>query len=164
MFDTNSGYWLASRRSRLAAVLLDALLLVPGLGVVAFAAWSQLGLALRYKPYSPPPSAVHALENLVVLGYVLFFGVLVLQLVYLALHQQTLGKRALGLRILRRDGRCASGGRAIVLRTFVPHLIGLLTSLVALGPVLGLIDCLCIFRSDRRCIHDMIAGTIVVKL
>ena len=35
--------------------------------------------------------------------------------------------------------------------------------LVTKGQTLGLIDVLFIFRSDRRCVHDLIAGTKVVS-
>ena len=32
------------------------------------------------------------------------------------------------------------------------------------GGIFSLIDCLFIFREDRRCIHDLIAGTKVVDV
>jgi len=35
--------------------------------------------------------------------------------------------------------------------------------LLGLIPLYGLVDILFIFRSDRRCIHDMIAGTQIVE-
>ena len=33
-----------------------------------------------------------------------------------------------------------------------------------IGSFLGLLDVLFIFRQDRRCLHDMVAGTEVISL
>ncbi len=38
-----------------------------------------------------------------------------------------------------------------------------LNGALGLIPFYSLVDALFIFRSDRRCIHDLIAGTVVVK-
>jgi uncharacterized RDD family membrane protein YckC len=73
---------------------------------------------------------------------------------------QSIGKLAMGIKIVTLDGRNADFAR-IVFRRFLP------TSLVALipfvGGILALADALAIFRNDRRCIHDHIAGTRVVR-
>ena len=44
----------------------------------------------------------------------------------------------------------------VLLRLIVNGLLGLI-------PLYGLVDILFIFRSDRRCIHDMLAGAQVVE-
>jgi len=42
--------------------------------------------------------------------------------------------------------------------------IGYLANLVpVVGALFGLIDCLLIFRQSRRCLHDQIADTIVIR-
>jgi uncharacterized RDD family membrane protein YckC len=41
--------------------------------------------------------------------------------------------------------------------------VQLITNVPLAGPVLNLVNVLMIFRGDRRCGHDLIAGTRVVK-
>lgn len=67
---------------------------------------------------------------------------------------QTLGKWATGLRIERRDGGPAGVGRILV-----RHLIGYTLSLLILG--LGFL--IAAFDSQGRALHDIIAGTLVVR-
>ena len=78
------------------------------------------------------------------------------------LHQygQTVGKRALGIRIVRSDGGRATLGRIFALR-YLP--VTLLGAIPYVGPLIGLVDVLLIFRDSRQCMHDQIADTIVVK-
>ncbi len=71
----------------------------------------------------------------------------------------TLGKKLMGLRIVRTDGSRAGfvrlffgRGAAAVLPGFIPLLGGLYV----------LVDLLLIFRDSRQCLHDQIADTIVV--
>lgn len=91
-------------------------------------------------------------------GIALFLALVVVQCVLLARDGQTIGKRLLKARIVRVDTD-ENGG-------FVTNV--LMRSLVASIPnILGLYwlaDCLFIFREDRRCLHDRIAGTKVVRV
>lgn len=85
-------------------------------------------------------------------------------LVYLALHGyllhkygQTIGKAEFGMRIEMRSGEKAAL-QHIMLWRYLPLI------LLAFVPVIGnwltgLLDPLLIFRKDRRCLHDHIAGT-----
>jgi uncharacterized RDD family membrane protein YckC len=41
---------------------------------------------------------------------------------------------------------------------------GIPGALPCIGPFYSLADILCIFREDRRCLHDHIAGTKVVQV
>ena len=84
--------------------------------------------------------------------------VFIFQMVLLTKDGQTLGKKALKIRIVKRDTG-VNGGFVpnVLLRLIVNGLIGFI-------PFCGLVDILFIFRSDRRCIHDMIAGTQVVNV
>jgi uncharacterized RDD family membrane protein YckC len=71
------------------------------------------------------------------------------------------GKRLLNIRIVRTDGRRAGFARLLFIRggvTMVLYMIPLLGSLVAL------VDMLMIFRASRRCLHDVIADTVVVRV
>ena len=68
----------------------------------------------------------------------------------------TIGKRVLGLRIRRLDGRPADFGSAVIMRWLVPYLV---TAVPLVGVAFQLVDALFIFRDDRRCLHDLVAGT-----
>jgi len=79
------------------------------------------------------------------------------------LHQsgQTWGKRMLGIRIVDLEGRKPGLGRLIGLRYAPLHFVA---QIPIFGQLVGLINPLVIFRSDRRCLHDHVAGTRVVKV
>jgi uncharacterized RDD family membrane protein YckC len=81
---------------------------------------------------------------------------------FLAKSAQTIGKKLMGLQIVMVDsGRPASFERLVFWR-FVPMM--LVPQLPYVGPFLILADLLFIFRADRRCLHDHIAGTRVIDL
>jgi uncharacterized RDD family membrane protein YckC len=98
---------------------------------------------------------------LIGLGGVLLLGVAIYQLVMLATRGQSIGKRMLGIRIVTHpDGANPGGVKTILLRGFVP---GIISNIPLLGPIFSLVNICFIFREDRRCIHDLMAGTQVVK-
>jgi uncharacterized RDD family membrane protein YckC len=73
---------------------------------------------------------------------------------------QTIGKALVGLRIVRPDGSPPSAGRLIGLR----YVVGTIpTAIPVVGVFYGIVDALLIFRASRRCLHDSIADTIVVR-
>jgi uncharacterized RDD family membrane protein YckC len=73
----------------------------------------------------------------------------------------TLGKRLLNIRIVRTDGRRAGFARLFFLRACSTVVLALIP---LLGPVIALVDMLMIFRASRRCLHDVIADTVVVRV
>ncbi|HBD82638.1 MAG TPA: RDD family protein, partial [Dehalococcoidia bacterium] len=79
------------------------------------------------------------------------------QATFLTINGQTVGKMIFSIRIVK-VGTGRNGG-------FVPNVLLRLVLNGALGliPVYSVVDALFIVRSDRRCIHDLIAGTVVVK-
>ena len=91
-----------------------------------------------------------------VLGVFLTLGVCGYQ-IYLAQNGQSIGKRWRGIRVVRMDGSRASLGRIVFLRNFMPAALSSFCGLV------GIVDALLIFGQDKRCLHDMIADTKVVK-
>lgn len=88
-------------------------------------------------------------------GLLIALGVGVLNFVLLtAWRGQTAGKWATGLRIVRRDGQPVS-----VARSLLRHLVGYPLSILTLG--IGFL--IAAFSSNGRALHDMIAGTVVVR-
>jgi uncharacterized RDD family membrane protein YckC len=85
---------------------------------------------------------------------------LVVQAVLIGLRNQTVGKLAVGIRIAKRDGTPADFPRAFLLRG---TLTWLLVQIPLLGALFWIVDACFIFGDERRCLHDYIAGTIVVK-
>jgi uncharacterized RDD family membrane protein YckC len=139
----------ATRMQRFWAAMID-------LVIALTATW----LATLVTPWNPwarvdPSYWQPGLLNPLV-GFVLF---LALHGVLLARRGQTIGKFLLGLRIVRPGGEQASFAR-LMLRYGVGYAS---TIVLAVGQVYGLIDALLIFRASRRCLHDQIADTLVVK-
>ncbi|HEY0404331.1 MAG TPA: RDD family protein [Pyrinomonadaceae bacterium] len=89
------------------------------------------------------------------IGLIIALAVLLLNFGALAVWRgQTLGKWATGLRIERRDGGPLAWWR-VLLRHFIGYPLSLLT--------LGLGFLLAAFNASGRTLHDLIAGTIVVR-
>src|SRR6266404_9571441 len=65
---------------------------------------------------------------------------------------QTLGKKAAGIRVIRRDGGAVTAGRAFGR--------ALSRNLMSYTYLPGLIDALMVFSRDRRTLHDRASGTI----
>lgn len=128
---------LAGRSSRLAAGVVDALIVVFPYSALFFGSLPQLVFYLAT-------------------GYLV--AVVLVQTALLTTAGQTLGKRALKIRIVKWETG-VNGGFVpnVLLRTILNNLI-----VIIFFPY-QLIDILFIFRGDRRCIHDLIAGTVVVK-
>lgn len=137
-------YELATRGQRLSAHLLDALMFV-----VAFIP------VLLPEFQESEPSPVFA-----IIGGVLTLVLLAVNLRLVATNQQTLGKRIMKIKIVRKDYSPCSFWRIVLLRMIVIYAIG---AIPLIGSIFGLLDPLLIFRKSQYCLHDDIADTIVVK-
>lgn len=73
---------------------------------------------------------------------------------------QTWGKRVLKIKIVDLAGNKPPLLTLLTRRILPIHVAG---AIPFIGPLLTLIDTLLIFRNDRRCAHDLIAGTKVVS-
>ena len=87
-------------------------------------------------------------------------AVAVVNIVLVQRNGQSIAKQWLGIKVDRTDGSRATLARIFWLRNVVPGLFGLIPYL---GRIWGLIDSLAIFAEGRRCIHDFIADTIVIR-
>lgn len=141
--EKREGYTLARRGTRLAAVILD--------GIIAMALY--LPLVFLFGLSLDQPGPVNYL-----LGAAAFWGV---NLYLIFKHQQTIGKKLMGIKIVRKDFSKCSGGRILGIRMF---LMGIFTSIPFVGSVVGLVDPLMIFRKSQYCLHDDLADTCVVEV
>jgi len=140
---------LAGRWRRLGGALIDGLA-----ALLAFAVIGWIFPALNMLE-EDNLLVVHGWAGAVV-GFAIF---LVLQGWLLHTRAQTIGKRLLGMRIVRTDGSRPGTGRLIGLRYGV---MALMSVVPTVGPIISLIDCLLIFRASRQCLHDQIADTVVI--
>lgn len=139
---------LAGRGTRFGAAMIDLVLQLLALWLAGLA----LGITIFSTDPSPMALVVAQLTSLAL--FLLLHGVLLVR------HGQTIGKKALGIRIVRPDGSRPSPLRVLGGRYGVGFV---LSSVPVIGPLFGLVDALLIFRSNRRCLHDVIADTIVVR-
>lgn len=70
---------------------------------------------------------------------------------------QSVGKRLLGLKVVRVDGSACELWRLILLRNVAVHALAQLCGFV------GIIDALMIFSAQQRCLHDLMADTVVIE-
>jgi uncharacterized RDD family membrane protein YckC len=84
------------------------------------------------------------------------------QIFLLSLRGQSLGKLAPGIRIVTDNhGRNPGFYRAVVLRGFVPSFFA---AVPLFGQLFLIADFLFLFSDNHRCLHDLIADTIVVDV
>ena len=142
----------AGRGKRLGAALLDGVISLIWLAPVIWAGYMALDVRRAIKPAGP-------MVALLLLGLALMVTIIVVNCLMLHRSGQTIGKRALDIAVVRTDGSRISLPRYIVLRV-APMMVLSLIPLV--GKVINLLDPLLIFGNDKRCLHDLIADTIVV--
>lgn len=139
---------LASRGSRLAARFVDGIILVAIVLPAVFLGGAASG--------ANSETAGNVMLVLMGLG-LLALGIV--NLYFLSRDGQTLGKKALKVRIVMLDGDKARLGRILVMRILAPGLLG---SVPIVGPIFAIVNILFIFGAEQRCLHDHFAGTKVV--
>ena len=131
MTNNAAGFWV-----RLGAVLLDGIILTIALGFISSLIYNQF--------FMEDFSFIDILNALYFLLLPIFW------------HGYTIGKRALGIRIVRIDEEEVGFG-TMFLREIVAGLVYVLTfgiGLIVSAFMVGI-------REDKRSIHDFIAGTYV---
>ena len=141
---------LADRLMRLVAAIIDTIILIVVLIPVMFLGgyFSQIMSGVQ------PSMAQQVMWSLIAFGlFVLIQGV------PLNATGQTWAKKWLKMRIVDLQGNKPPFPKLIAARY-------LTTQLISLIPIVGwlyvLVDCLFIFGEERRCVHDLIAGTRVI--
>jgi uncharacterized RDD family membrane protein YckC len=160
---------LAGRFRRLVATLIDAIL-VPALSLVLVMATDVMEDA---EDYANVDLMILWIFLLAVVAYLILNGYTLWR------RGQTLGKWVMGIAIVPASGHIAEGGmnggdegksayvpaplwKLICIRAlFFPLLFLVVAPPITLLPVL---DQAFIFGKRRRCLHDVVAGTIVVRV
>jgi uncharacterized RDD family membrane protein YckC len=141
---------LADRLMRLVAAIIDGLILMVVLIPVMFMG----GYFTQIMSGVQPGFGTQLLWALI--GFGLF---VLIQGMPLAASGQTWAKKWLKMKIVDLQGNKPPFPKLIAARY-------LSTQLISLIPIVGalyvLVDCLFIFGEERRCVHDLIAGTRVV--
>ncbi len=164
-YGTGGGQELADRGVRLLAVLADS-----GMALVAMLPAFTLVMqmikveaALKQSGDEGNAELTEMMESMnytgPIIAGVLLLALMIANLYFLATRGQTLGKMVCKIKIVDMAGQNPGFVKAFLLRSVVPGIIG---AVPFLGPFFSLADPLFIFREDRRCLHDLIAGTKVV--
>lgn len=102
-----------------------------------------------------------ALLDTLLLGVVGFILFMVLHGYLLLKHGQTIGKKLVGTRIVSINSNEILPLWKVLFVRYLP--ISIAANIPVIGQFLAIIDVLFIFRKNKRCVHDLIAGTKVVK-
>lgn len=155
----SDGLVLAGRGTRLLAAIVDSLIVLVPFYLLMFSVPSLfLGSSpeLAAGGFATGAGAV----ALMVAGIGFMIAVIWINCTLLHRYGQTIAKRMFGIRIVRNDGAPVTLGRVIVARWLPMAAIGLIP---LIGPIVQIVDSLMIFRADHRCLHDLIADTVVVN-
>ncbi|ERB66293.1 RDD family protein [Vibrio coralliilyticus OCN008] len=153
--DLNSEVVLASRWSRFWAGFCDSLIMMVfiALPMIYFAGFIDSDIAYEAEGTSFVPTFFLLIYSLLI--FLLLNGYL--------LHKkgQTIGKNVFDIAIVDTQGS-PLGLKRIFFKRIIPTV--LFHHIPLIGGLLALADTLFIFRKDKRCIHDLIAGSQVISL
>lgn len=143
---------LATLGERFLGGLIDGLIMLP----IAFAVGFVMSMALVVVGFNPGGFVARIFGAL--LGIAIFLGI---NGYFLAKSGQTIGKIAMGTRIVSDDGNLVPFA-PLILKRYLP--LWLVSIVPWISLVIFLINALLIFRENRKCGHDEIAGTKVIKI
>ncbi|MES2205963.1 MAG: RDD family protein [Pseudomonadota bacterium] len=155
---------LAGRGTRLVASFLDGLFLIPiiwiFLALIIFLFFGANGFWTGFKSWAMWQSE-HSILSTAISCLLGITSYLILNFHLLNKNAQTIGKKIMGIKIVRSDGKQADITRILLYRQ-------LPVTITAFIPIVNFIfslsDHLLIFRASRKCLHDNIADTIVIKV
>ena len=144
---------MATRSTRLGAAMLDAVFL----GIIG----GCLGLFLVMFDVDMNFLAADRLTTQGSLVWVVGVGLyFMVNGLFLYRNGQTLGKKILNIKAVRKDGSYADLSRTYGMRYLAIRAVDFVPGV---GVFFGLIDVLFIFGENQRCLHDLLADTIVIK-
>lgn len=144
----------ASRGTRFVANVIDSFVVgVPAMVLLFVGA----GLVAMQEERGGKPNEL--LPLLMMGGIFVGFGLgVAVQLLMQIRYGQSVGKRLFKIKVVRTDGSPVELWRIILLRNVALQVAAQLCGFV------GLIDALMIFGEEQRCLHDLIAETIVIDV
>jgi uncharacterized RDD family membrane protein YckC len=151
--DVGESLPLADRGTRLVAAIVDGLIMMVVAGPVIFGLGFLIGSVMG-------TGVVGSLVSQIVGGVSAIGIFLAINGYFLNLNGQTVGKKITNIKIVNDDGTKPEFTHLIIYRYGVTWLIGLIPFI---GGLYGLVNVLAIFRESRKCLHDDIAKTKVVK-
>ena len=143
----HSALKIASAWARLGAVWIDGFVLIIPVGLIYYASYLNSGLPLM--EFMRSPTARWGTSGVMSILYILYEGILI------ARRGATVGKAAVGLRVVNPDGS-AVGTRGAWLRAASKYFFNY-------TQILGIVDTLMVFTNRRRTLHDRVASTLVVE-
>jgi uncharacterized RDD family membrane protein YckC len=151
---SGSGVELAGLGARFVAVFIDGLIMMIPVGAVTF------GGAFLFAGAKSAETGVVAQPNFmfaIVLALIASIFPIVYEGLMLSKRGQTVGKRAMKIKVVMVDGSNITPGAAWK-RALFRNIIGVISN-----NLLTIIDNLFIFGKGRRTLHDRVGGTIVIK-
>ena len=147
------GFWI-----RFVAIVIDALVLGVAQTLIIAPIMAALGFAVSSPAMMDPEDGMAAFSALMgAMGLIqvvsLVVGWLYFALMQSSKYQATLGKMALGLKVVDSEGMRLSFGKASLryIGKFVSSLVLMIGYIIAA------------FNPKKQALHDMIAGTYVIK-
>jgi len=159
----NQGNVLADRVARLTAAVVDlCLVFILDLVLLYFIGrffGDDIVNSIIAKAPEVPATILFSIMLIVFFcGLLIFTG---LNIFLLRRHGQTIGKALMRIRIVDMQGQTLPWWH-IVLKRFLPYWTILFIPFI--GELLFIIDVLPVMLANRRCLHDLVAGTQVVSV
>ena len=141
---------LASRWKRLGGAIIDGVIS----SIIVFIFMAQRGVLKR--SFEGVAMTINEHIYLFIISWAAF---LIINGYLLYKRGQTIGKALVNTKIVDLKGNIPNFGKLFFLRYFI---FGLIAQIPFVGYLFNLADPLFIFGKDRRCLHDHLAGTVVI--
>lgn len=148
----NENHSLASRWARLFGSLIDGVISI----IIIFPIMFYSGY--WEKAMSGAVQVSHTIL-IAALAFVLFF---IIHGYLLAKNGQSIGKKLVGTKIVSVNTDNILPLSKVVFLRYLP--IAVVSNIPIVGGLFVLLDSLLVFRKNKRCVHDLIAGTKVINV
>ncbi len=153
---------LATHGQRFAGALIDGILTGFCWLPAGLAFWTKFSDSIRAGDQPNPAMVMEAMQGVFFKALPFLLVLVLVQGTLLTLRSQSVGKLLLGTRIVRHADNARTGFvHAFLLRGTI---VWAIERIPILGSLFWLVDVCFIFGDERRCVHDYIAGTKVVKI